>query len=344
VSTTKEITRKRYKEIQKALDKASQEIANRIKAARLRELGPRAYTENWFTHNRELERRIDAIVNALNRATYRELKGGSRENWDLSNVNNNALVKSYTKGMEVPSALNVSMNKVNLQALDAWLARKDVNGLTLSDRVWKWGNTNVKGNVETYLGSGLAQGKSAARLSRDVREALRNPNKLFRRVRDNQGRLVLSQNARAYHPGRGVYRSSYKNALRMTIDVNNQAYRTADFIRRQQLPFVVGIIVRLSQAHPRYDICDPLAGPYPAGFYFTGWHPLCICFTTSKLLPKKEFRKFLNTGKIDQRHKVRSIPQNGRRWLERRREQITGWKNLPTFMADNPEYFGDWLN
>ena len=59
------------------------------------------------------------------------------------------------------------------------------------------------------------------RLSRDVRRYLRNPDKLFRRVRDKHGNLRLSKAAKAYHPGRGVYRSSYRNALRLTATENN---------------------------------------------------------------------------------------------------------------------------
>ena len=66
------------------------------------------------------------------------------------------------------------------------------------------------------------------RMSRDVCGYLRNPDKLFRRVRDKHGNLRLSKAAKAYHPGRGVYRSSYRNALRLTATENNMAYRTAD--------------------------------------------------------------------------------------------------------------------
>ena len=76
-------------------------------------------------------------------------------------------------------------------------------------------------------------------MSRDVRRYLRNPDKLFRRVRDKHGNLRLSKAAKAYHPGRGVYRSSYRNALRLTATENNMAYRTADHLRWQQQPFVV---------------------------------------------------------------------------------------------------------
>ena len=73
----------------------------------------------------------------------------------------------------------------------------------------------------------LGDGVSAAAMSRTVRKLLNNPTALFRRVRDKNGQLRLSQNAKNYHPGRGVYRSAYRNALRLTATETNMAYRTA---------------------------------------------------------------------------------------------------------------------
>lgn len=40
--------------------------------------------------------------------------------------------------------------------------------------------------------------------------------RLYRRVRGADGKLHLSKAAKAYHPSQGVYRSSYKNAMRLT--------------------------------------------------------------------------------------------------------------------------------
>lgn len=114
------------------------------------------------------------------------------------------------------------------------------------------------------------------------------PALLFRRVRDEHGQLHLSQRAAAYHPGRGVYRSSFKNALRLSTTETNIAYRTADYLRIQQLDFVRGIRVHLSNNHtlngvPFHCICDDFAGDYPKDFKFTGWHPFCRCYTTTIL-------------------------------------------------------------
>lgn len=107
-------------------------------------------------------------------------------------------------------------------------------------------------------------------------------------MRDEKGVLRLSKAAKAYHPGRGVYRSSYKNALRLTATENNMAYRTADHLRWQQLDFVLGIEIKLSNNHPCDDICNELAGVYPKDFKFVGWHPFCRCFSVPKLATREQ--------------------------------------------------------
>ena len=99
------------------------------------------------------------------------------------------------------------------------------------------------------LDLGIRSGKSAAAMTRDLRQYLQHPDKLFRRVRDEHGLLKLSQAAKDFHPGRGVYRSSYMNARRLAATETNIAYRTADHLRWQKMDFVVGIEIVLSNNH-----------------------------------------------------------------------------------------------
>lgn len=44
---------------------------------------------------------------------------------------------------------------------------------------------------------------------------------------------------------------------------------------------------------PLTDICDELAGNYPRGFKFTGWHPNCRCHTETILLNGADFEDFI---------------------------------------------------
>ena len=221
----------------------------------------------------------------------------------------------------------------------------------LSERVWNY-TGQFKEEIEMALDLGIRSGKSAAEMSRDERQYLRYPDKLFRRVRDEHGNLRLSKAAKAFHPGQGVYRSSYKNALRIAATETNMAYRTADYLRGQQLDFVVGIQVKLSGNHtlngrPFVDICDELAGMYPKDFKFVGWHPLCRCHSIKILKTEEEFfadEQRLLAGEDlggDSVNRVGDVPPQFKEWVRDNRERIGKARAKGTeayFLRDNKAY------
>ena len=127
----------------------------------------------------------------------------------------------------------------NDEAREAFIQRK-TNGLKLSDRVWNYTN-QFKEEIELGLDVSLRNGVSAEDMTKELRQYLKFPDKLFRRVKDEHGVLQLSKRAAAFHPGQGVYRSSFKNTRRLAATETNIAYRTADYTRWQDLDFVVGI-------------------------------------------------------------------------------------------------------
>ena len=236
------------------------------------------------------------------------------------------------------------------------------HGLNLSDRVWKY-TGQFREEIEMALDLGMRDGKSADELSREVRKYLNNPNMLFRRVRDEHGVLHLSKRAKAYHPGQGVYRSSYKNARRLTATETNIAYRSADYEHNQALDFVVGIRVMLSNNHalngePFVDICDYLSAPngstatkgkgcYPKDFKFTGWHPLCRCFTQTILKTDDEVwedtKRIMRDDKPLPANKsknyVNDVPDEFKAWCRLNAGRVERAKSLPYFTKDNQEYY-----
>lgn len=225
------------------------------------------------------------------------------------------------------------------KASRAFAERAAKDQFNLSDRVWNL-SQQTQEQLEVGLKSGIFNGRDPRKLARDFKQFLKEPNRRYRRVRNAEGKLVLSNPAKQYHPGQGVYRSSYKNALRLARTEVTMAYRKADSVRREQMDFVMGIRVRLSPAHPRYDICDELEGKYPKGFVFVGWHPQCICYTTSILYPEDKFLDHLNNGTpIDKRHQVKDIPKRAKQYIKDHAEQIKGWKNEPYFIRDNREWW-----
>lgn len=295
---------------------------------------------------------MNRIIEQLNSDVTTSIVNGVRSEWTLSNNKNNELcnVVFGSLAAKLPEAVARRYYSTNEQARDAFLARKEA-GLGLSDRVWRYTN-QFKREIELSLDAGIRSGRSADEISRDIRDYLKYPDKLFRRVRDDHGQLHLSKRAAAFHPGRGVYRSSYMNARRLAATETNIAYRTADHLRWQQLDFVVGIEIHLSNNHnckgvPAgmfFDICDELKGKYPKDFQFTGWHPHCRCYATSILKSDEEMdadNARIMAGEnvsASSVNKVTDIPDNFKEWIESNKERAKGWETMPYFVKDNGKY------
>lgn len=232
---------------------------------------------------------VARIMQRLRKGVHVLILDGVKASWMLSQEKNDALEATFSgrgsaarRRSPLESSVAAQLTKVAAAArtyrktgLQAFLSRK-VGGLNFSERVWKL-TDGFKEEMEMAIELGMREGRSADNLSRDIRQYLQQPDMLFRRIRDKStGMFRLSKRAAAYHPGRGVYRSSYKNARRLAGTEMNMAYRTADHERWQQLDFVVGFEVRLSNNHTElnrqgkavriHDMCDELQGRYPNFF------------------------------------------------------------------------------
>ena len=320
------------RKIEAILNQASKDLAKRISIFELK--NPTAvYQGSFYVRNRGLEKQVNIILGKLNKDIKAYIGDGVVSNWDMANLKNNKLVGKWAKGIELTkNGIPASFNQLNLGAMEAFLGRT-VAGMTISERVWNL-TAGAKDQIELYLSSGISTGKSAAGIARDLKMYLNEPDRLFRRVRQD-GKLVLSKAARGYKPGSGVYRSSYKNALRLTRNEINMSYRMSDYVRRKQLPFITGIMVHLSASHNVEDMCDSLVGKYPPGFVWLGWHVNCYCYTTNILLNDKKSLNFMKTGKIAKSNYINKIPKRATNWVKANAKTIAGYKNTPYFIADN---------
>lgn len=292
------------------------------------------YSGNAYRMNANLEKQIARTLTTLRDDLTISIEDAMVNQWQLANKKNDKLVEQFVKGRNVAPPVLRSMNQLNIGAMNAFISRAE-NGMDLSGRVWNYAVAGNKDLLEEYLASGIMMGRSADKISRDIRELLVEPKRLFRRIRNEQGKLVPSKAMKAYHPGAGVYRSSYKNALRLAATETNMAYRMSDTTRRRQLPFITGIVVHLSSSHPALDICDSMAGEYPVGFTFLGWHPRCLCYTTSKMIPRDEMKAFLKTGKVAPERYTANIPEKAAQYVASHNRQIMGWESRPYWHLDN---------
>lgn len=288
--------------------------------------------------------KAEAIVYELANKMQSLIVQGSEKQWLFACKKNDAFIDSILETSKVKKSTLSKFQDKNLDALKTFQSRK-VSGLGLSDRIWNYSG-QMKTQMEMGIDLALGDGKSANALSRDLKQYLVDPDKLFRRVRDKHGVLQLSKNAKAFHPGQGKYRSSYKNAMRLTRSEINMAYRESDNLRWKQLNFVIGFEVMLSNNHPVYDICDVVKGKYPKDFKFVGWHPQCRC----KCIPILQDPKDFNTDELNELksaingteytpfqsdNAINDVPKGFKDWIAENAERSKGWKSQPYFIRDN---------
>ena len=299
-----------------------------------------------FSANKAKQAEADSIIASFREKLNTIITVGISTEWVFANEKNDSWVRKLFENPQEGYMLH------NLKALEAFQGRK-IYGHSLSERVWQY-SKQFKGYMEMALSVGLTEGRSAVNLSRDVRSQLKNPDKLFRRVRNRFGDLVLSRNAQNFHPGQGVYRSSYQNAMRMARTEINMAYRESDYVRWQQLDFIVGVEVKTSKSHeawlakewnPRFkkgvpppkEVCDALKGRYPKDFKFIGWHPNCKCYTVP-ILANEDSDKDWWEGADNE---ITEAPAQFERWMkdndERIQKAIERGK-APYWVVENEKY------
>lgn len=315
-----------------------------------------------FTDYPVTKGRVDKLLQGLKNRLYTCIVNGINAEWTLSNNKNNELARqvfgdNVGKLSQQQYRLYFSTND---EARKAFIQRK-TNGLKLSDRVWNY-TTGFQREIELGLDVGIRNGMSAADMTKELGLFLKHPDKLFRRVRDEHGNLNPSKRASEFHPGRGVYRSSYMNARRLAATETNIAYRTSDYLRWQDMDFVVGIRVVMSnnhtclgrdgKPHPFTDICDELSAPlnfdknskkgcYPKDFKFTGWHPHCRCHVLSILKTAEEMAeddKRIDRGeelRCESVNKVTEPPKEFTAWLKANQQRAETSYSVPYFMLDN---------
>ena len=338
-----------------------------------------------FSDSKRLSEQANAILRALYSGVYNEIKGGVIAEWGNANKSCDALITSIFGKKVKEDNHYARFFARNKESMDAFFKRKsEYGGLNLSQRVWKYVG-DFKTEMEMALSVAMGEGKSAATISREVRKYLQRPDMMFRRFRVKTGeqdifnadgnvvgkepvygrvwkRKVVDAvtgnvswqtvNLKDYSFGRGVYRSSYKNAMRLARTETNMAYRTADQERWRQLDFVIGYRVVLSDNHPEPDICNDLSakrgekgsrGVYPKDFVFKGWHPQCRCYVVPILADEKEFDKIqeaiLNDEPIPESKSVIREPNKYfQDWWKSNKKRVSEAQSLPYWVKDNPKY------
>lgn len=318
-----------------------------------------------------------AIFRELYSRVYQEIRSDVEKEWMLSNTNNDELVKSIFGESSIKNNLFARFFKRNKEAMDAFFARKTgEEGLSLSQKVWRY-TGQFREELENCLDLAIGEGTGANKLASKIQMYLQDPDRFYRRFRvkigedengntvygrqwkrrvydkESQGYKWIDDDPKKFHPGKGVYRSSYRNAQRLARTETNIAYRTADYVRWEQLDFIIGYEIKVSKNHPHYDICDELAGIYPKTFKWTGWHPNCRCFMIPILAGEDDIEQMISKilagedEEISQKQQIKEVPVEFAKWIKENEDRMEAAKakgTLPYFIKDNKTAVEDILN
>lgn len=334
-------------------------------------------------------REVETLLRRLRAATTLVIQKGVQVEWEQANAEADKLVASVFGRKVLESPQFTAYTQRNTKAMQAFINRSD-GGLNLSDRVWK-SCRQLRDEMEVAMTVAIGEGESAQDMSRRVRQYLNDPDLMFRRfrykigekeIKDEQGNVIRTEpvygrkwkkriidpdtgrhkwidyDRDSYRTGRGVYKSSAKNAMRVTRTETNIAYRRADHERWQQLDFVIGQRVQLSKNHPRKDICDKLQGDYPKDFVFDGWHPQCFCFVTPITVPPEETQRITEAflkgedwravrDEIMRGRQITEYPANFRDWVTQHADDIAQARErgiAPYFVTNNARVIDGILN
>jgi len=351
------------KEVSQLYDDAIMEIAQAMKGLEIDESQPFNFEDYG------LQDKVDEIMDRLEASITNKVRDGVVAAYGMSYANCEALIK-YAVGEHVS-------DKIMKRFLPKLRAEQAANAFmknvpTPSGKLW---NGETLALMTSAVEDAIKQGMSASKMATQIKKYLLDPDDWHRHFRykvgeDEEGNPVYGRKwkkrewdettKRYYwvdhkpgepHPGHvggsGAYRSSYKNALRYARTTTNIAYRTADYDQYQELPFVIGIEIKLSNNHPVPDICDDLAGVYPKDFKWTGWHPNCRCYQVPVLAKMKDVAKMVDAILDDEDPEgvecegtVTELPDNFTAWAVKnkdRMEEAAGRGTLPYFIRDNEQ-------
>jgi hypothetical protein len=294
---------------------------------------PNAKFTRSFKFNGVINNKIDIIIESFQKEALNLTELEIEKTWSLSNDKNDTIIKDYIRtigGIKVAQEAKWFMP--NIPALKAFISSKHGTE-TLSDAVWKVAE-QVRSEMSVHLGIGIANGDSADIISRRIRQYLVNPDALFRRVRDANGRLIASQAMIDNAPGQGVYNSAFKNAIRVARTNTNMAYLYSDNLRWNQIDMVIGVKISISAQHKIYDICDECQGIYPKDFMFAGWHPQCMCHVVPIMSLKENFRDYLD-GKAElDTTQIFEYSDKFKNYVKENYERYSNYKSVPYTFFD----------
>ena len=323
--------KKAYKELSKRLAgymMRVRSIYDRLneKAAMLVEsVGYDGLAEFSFNDYPEIEREVKLLLSQFVGELQTLIYSGTSSEWRSSNTFQDAVADKALKyyRAQVHRVRFKHYYRDNNDQLKSFLQRKE-NGLNLSSKLWNQ-SKNYKEALEATISTAIEKGMSAVTLSKRLSKYLNDWPSLQADYQEKYGKAT------------NIHDCEYRS-LRLARNEISMAYRSAEQARWRQFDFILGYKIKLSDSHPRYDICDDLAGDYPKDFKFRGWHPNCLCYTVPIVMSEDEY---WSENRENSPNMVTAPPENFGKWVSENSERIDEARSrgtLPYWVMDNREF------
>ena len=232
-------------QVRNIYDRLNEKVASLVES-----VGYDGSTEFFFADFPEVKRDLLLLQRQFVGEMQTLIYSGTSVEWKNSNIFQDLVANKALKyyRVQVSGEHFKHYFDSNSDQLKAFQARKD-KGLNLSTKLWKQADI-YKESLEATISTAIEKGMSATTLSKRISRYLKDWPSL---QADYQERY-----AKATHCHDCEY-----NSIRLARNEISMAYRTAEQLRWQKFDFILGYKIKLSDSHPRYDICDELMGDYP---------------------------------------------------------------------------------
>ncbi|EZH67905.1 hypothetical protein DH09_08255 [Bacillaceae bacterium JMAK1] len=255
-------------EIRTLYQQASQQITRQ-----LRDLENRGYTQLSLQHLEALEDQLSIETRILNEQLTSKLDEYLELGVKAGTYTSEKVTVEALKGANIRiQSYQNSVLRVNHDAVQAMWGRS-INGLNLSDRIWKTSNT-TRDHLSRIMREAMTVGQSPLKTAELLQEYIKDGSATVSGKYPDLMKRVNPPKDLAYE------------ALRLARTETTAAYGEGVIASAKTTPMVKGVQWLLSPSHPIYDVCDELAakdtglGP---GIYEVDEvpvfppHPNCLC-------------------------------------------------------------------
>lgn len=320
--------RKEYKELSKRLAGYMMQVRmiydrlNERAASIVESVGYDGAVEFSFADYPETKRDLQLLQRQFVGDMQSLIYSGTSAEWKKSNLLQDLVADKALKyyRAQVAGKKFKHYYQTNSDQLKAFQSRRE-RGLNLSAKLWNQSQV-YKDSLEATISTAIEKGMSAVTLSKRISKYLNDWSSLQADYQEKFGKATSCHDCE--------YRS-----IRLARNEINIAYRTAEQLRWQQFDFILGYKIKLSGSHPRYDICDDLAGDYPKDFKFVGWHPSCLCITIPIVMSEDEY---WSDDRENSPNKIVSPPEAFNKWVYDNSQRIHKAESrgtLPYWIRDN---------